>query len=423
MSKTVIQVNNLSKLYRLGEVGTGTISHDLNRWWARVRGKEDPYAVVGQTNDRTQQATSDYVWALKDINFEVKQGDVVGIIGRNGAGKSTLLKLLSRVTSPTKGDIKYKGRIASLLEVGTGMHPELTGRENIYLNGTIMGMTKAEIQRKFDEILDFAGCALYVDTPVKRYSSGMKVRLGFAVAAFLEPEILIVDEVLAVGDAEFQKKAIGKMKDVSSGDGRTVLFVSHNMGSIQELCTKAILMDCGKIKHEGNVLDTLSMYNRANADKSYLSFAVDKNKTSQILSISILNKENQVSKNSFLFKERVALDIRLNVAEIKRETFFGLTIVNRFGNPVFYDEILLNGIASNKGKNGLRIVIDIPSEFLLKGSYNVSFVIHEPGFQLLDYHKDVMNFIIEDLPIELAKYSGANYGDVYMKCKWKAVAV
>lgn len=242
MSDVVIKVQDVGKLYKLGEIGTGTISHDLNRWLARVRGKEDPFARIGQTNDRTTKANSDYVWALKDINFEVKQGEVLGIIGRNGAGKSTLLKILSKVTTPSTGKIKVKGRIASLLEVGTGFHPELTGRENIFLNGAILGMTKSEIKSKFDEIVDFAGVERYIDTPVKRYSSGMYVRLAFAVAAFLEPEILIVDEVLAVGDAEFQKKCLGRMKDVSRNDGRTVLFVSHNMAMIEDLCDTGIVM-------------------------------------------------------------------------------------------------------------------------------------------------------------------------------------
>ena len=252
MGEIVIKIENLSKLYRLGQVGTGTLGHDLNRWWAKARGKEDPYAKIGQVNDRTKQAASEYVWALKDVNFEVKHGEVLGIIGRNGAGKSTLLKLISRITAPTTGEIKAKGRIASLLEVGTGMHPEMTARENIFLNGAILGMRRHEIARKFDDIVDFAGCAMYVDTPVKRYSLGMRVRLGFAVAAFLEPDILIVDEVLAVGDAEFQKKAIGKMKEVSSGKGRTVLFVSHNMGAIQKLCSKVIVFNDGKLCFEGD---------------------------------------------------------------------------------------------------------------------------------------------------------------------------
>ena len=232
MSKTVIKVENLSKQYKLGDIGTGSLGHDINRWWYKVRGKEDPYLQIGDANDRTQKGSSDYVWALKDINFEVKQGEVLGIIGRNGAGKSTLLKILSKTTAPTTGSVKIKGRIASLLEVGTGFHPELSGRDNIYLNGAILGMTKREITRKFDEIVDFAGVERYIDTPVKRYSSGMYVSLAFGVAAHLEPEILIVDEVLAVGDAEFQKKCLGKMKDVSVNDGRTVLFVSHNMAAI-----------------------------------------------------------------------------------------------------------------------------------------------------------------------------------------------
>ena len=248
MSNIAIKVENLGKLYRLGEVGTGTISHDLNRWFAKIRGKEDPFAKVGEVNDRTTKSNSDYVWALKDVSFEVKQGEVLGIIGKNGAGKSTLLKLLSKVTTPSVGEIKIKGRIASLLEVGTGFHPELTGRENIFLNGAILGMTKKEIHKKFDEIVDFAGVERYVDTPVKRYSSGMYVRLAFAVAAFLEPEILIVDEVLAVGDAEFQRKCLGRMKDVSVNDGRTVLFVSHNMGAIKNLCQKTMVMKYGQIE-------------------------------------------------------------------------------------------------------------------------------------------------------------------------------
>lgn len=253
MSDIAIKFENISKQYRLGTIGTGTISHDLNRWWHTVRGKEDPYLKIGETNDRASKATSDYVWALKDINFDVRQGEVLGVIGRNGAGKSTLLKILSRVTSPTTGSIRAKGRIASLLEVGTGFHPEMTGRENIYMNGAIMGMTKAEITRKLDEIIAFAGVEKYIDTPTKRYSSGMTVRLGFAIAAHLEPEILVVDEVLAVGDAEFQKKAIGKMQDVSRGDGRTVLFVSHNMGAVKSLCQTGVLLENGTIKNKGEI--------------------------------------------------------------------------------------------------------------------------------------------------------------------------
>lgn len=259
---TILQAINISKQYRLGNVGTGTLSHDLNRFWHKVRGREDPYLKIGLVNDRSSKVKSEYVWALKDINFEVKQGEVLGIIGKNGAGKSTLLKILSRVTSPSTGVIKTRGRIASLLEVGTGFHPELTGRENVFLNGAILGMRRAEMISKLDEIIEFSGCAMYIDTPVKRYSSGMKVRLAFAVAAHLEPEILVIDEVLAVGDAEFQKKAIDKIQNISQQKGRTVLFVSHNMAAVQSLCTRAILLENGTIAASGEVNDIIETYLR-----------------------------------------------------------------------------------------------------------------------------------------------------------------
>ena len=263
-----ITFEGVGKQYRLGTVSSGTISHDLNRWWAvNVMHKEDPYLKIGETNDRAHKGESEYVWALKDINFKVEEGDVVGIIGKNGAGKSTLLKLLSRVTAPTTGKITAYGRIASLLEVGTGFHPEMTGRENIYMNGAIMGMTKAEITRKLDEIVDFSGCERYIDTPVKRYSSGMTVRLGFAIAAHLEPDILVVDEVLAVGDAEFQKKAIGKMQDISQGGGRTVLFVSHNMAAVKSLCKRGIVLENGSLSVKGNIDEALAYYLRSTEDK------------------------------------------------------------------------------------------------------------------------------------------------------------
>ncbi|GHA49360.1 hypothetical protein GCM10007103_32730 [Salinimicrobium marinum] len=263
----ILKAENISKQYRLGTVGTGTLGHDINRWWHTVRGKENPYLQVGGVSNRASKANEDYVWALRDINFEVKQGEVLGIIGKNGAGKSTLLKILSRVTAPTTGSIKTKGRIASLLEVGTGFHPELTGRENIYLNGAILGMTKPEIKSKIDEIIDFSGCEMYIDTPVKRYSSGMRVRLGFAVAAHLEPEILVVDEVLAVGDAEFQKKAIGKMQDLSTGEGGTVLFVSHNMASVKSLCTRGVVLENGYNVFEGKAEEAVNFYLKS-SDKS-----------------------------------------------------------------------------------------------------------------------------------------------------------
>ena len=258
--EVILKVENLSKQYRLGTIGTGTISHDLNRWWHKIRGKEDPFLKVGESNDRSTKGNSKYVWALKDINFKVKKGEVLGIIGKNGAGKSTLLKILSQVTGPTTGTIKSKGRIASLLEVGTGFHPEMTGKENIFLNGAILGMSKKEITSKLDEIISFSGCERYIDTPVKRYSSGMKVRLAFAVAAYLEPDILVIDEVLAVGDAEFQKKAIGKMQDISNTDGRTIIFVSHDMTAVRNLCTRTVILENGRVIFTGDVEDSLSHY-------------------------------------------------------------------------------------------------------------------------------------------------------------------
>ena len=340
MKKNIIlTADNISKQYRLGLVGTGTLSHDLNRWWAKVRGKEDPYLKIGAENDRSKAAEGDYVWALQDINFEVEEGEVLGIIGKNGAGKSTLLKILSRVTMPTTGSIKTKGRIASLLEVGTGFHPELTGRENIYLNGAILGMSKSEIKAKEDEIIDFSGCAMYVDTPVKRYSSGMRVRLAFAVAAHLEPDILVVDEVLAVGDAEFQKKAVGKMKDISGSGGRTVLFVSHNMESIQQLCSRCIVLKNGKNFYEGNVEESISFYLRSQKDTNELEFPIQM-KNSQILNFEMLDHFGN-SSNSFItgknctiqlsiksiFKEEIKFNIRYQIFDDKENL---ISTINAF---------------------------------------------------------------------------------------------
>lgn len=271
---TVIKVENLSKLYQLGSVGTGSLAHDINRVWHMIRGKEDPYLKIGEENNRTTKGSGDYIWALKDINFEVNQGDVVGIIGKNGAGKSTLLKILSRTTSPTTGSVKLKGKVASLLEVGTGFHPELSGRENIFLNGAILGMHKWEIKQKFDEIVNFSGVERYIDTPVKRYSSGMYVRLAFAVSAHLEPDILVIDEVLAVGDVEFQKKCLGKMQDVSRKEGRTILFVSHNMTAIKNICEKTMFMQHGKLVASGNTNQIIKQYlSYETADNRKLNFA------------------------------------------------------------------------------------------------------------------------------------------------------
>ena len=267
MSDTIIEVDNISKLYKLGSLGTGTLSHDLNRWWSKLRKKDDPDILAGEVNDRTKAGGSNFVWSLKDISFSINEGEIFGIIGSNGAGKSTLLKILSKITKPTTGSIKIGGKIASLLEVGTGFHPELTGHENVYLNGAILGMRKQEIKQRFDEIVEFSGVGRYINTPVKKYSSGMYVRLAFAVAAHLEPDILIVDEVLAVGDAEFQAKCMGKMKDVSMNKGRTVLFVSHSVPAIKKMCSKAMLLEKGMQKAIGDTEDILALYQHREEDK------------------------------------------------------------------------------------------------------------------------------------------------------------
>jgi lipopolysaccharide transport system ATP-binding protein len=295
MSDVILKVENVSKLYRLGTLGTGTFGGDVHRFWkTKILGQEDPFLKIGQTNDRTSKEKAEFVWALKDINFEVKRGEVLGIIGKNGAGKSTLLKILSRITSPTTGSIKSAGRMASLLEVGTGFHPELTGRENIFLNGAILGMTKKEIQRKFDEIVDFSGCELYIDTPTKRYSSGMTVRLGFAVAAFLDPEILVVDEVLAVGDAEFQKKAIGKMQNISTSEGRTILFVSHNMEAVRSLCSRALILNNGKVSADGEVDSLIDTYLEQDLVNTIDYISNDSGNEVNLKSVKVLGSENKL---------------------------------------------------------------------------------------------------------------------------------
>jgi lipopolysaccharide transport system ATP-binding protein len=366
---TVIKVENLSKQYRLGEIGTGSISHDLNRWWHTIRGKEDPYLKIGETNDRSKKGESEYVWSLKDINFEIEQGDAVGIIGRNGAGKSTLLKILSRVTGPTTGSLKVKGRIASLLEVGTGFHPELSGRDNIFLNGAILGMRKHEIQKKFDEIVDFSGVERYIDTPVKRYSSGMYVRLAFAVAAHLESEILIVDEVLAVGDAEFQKKCLGKMNDVSKGEGRTVLFVSHNMAAVKNLCSKGILLSNGQIISNDAITKVLETYAESNTNTLETIDGVFKldnlvrqgNKKVLFKQLSFKNDKDNIIFTSYT-GEKLQIVFNLEATEDKLEKIdIGFSIHNKDEDTlsVLYSSYQ-NQLFEIKKKGIFEVKIEIP---------------------------------------------------------------
>lgn len=320
---SVISIEKLSKAYRLGEVGTGTLAHDLNRWWHRMRGKEDPYAKVATLNDRTTYGEDPYVWALKDIDLALEQGDVLGVIGANGAGKSTLLKILSRVTGPTEGTVKVRGRLASLLEVGTGFHCELTGRENIYLNGAILGMRKSEIDDQLDRIVEFAGIARYLDTPVKRYSSGMTVRLGFAVAAHLQSDIMVVDEVLSVGDAEFQARAGGRMKTASNQEGRTVLFVSHSMKAIREICTKCIRLDKGILVDSGTPESVIHNYSQANATSDRIGVFSDyptgpAGRAPQTQRVSLLDEYGELISGQVQAGEPLFLQIDLIPGEVKR---------------------------------------------------------------------------------------------------------
>ncbi|MBN4070576.1 ATP-binding cassette domain-containing protein [Olleya sp. AH-315-F22] len=334
MSDIILKAQNISKQYRLGLIGTGTISHDLNRFWYRVRGKDDPYLTVGAVNDRSAKATEDYVWALQDINFEVKKGEVLGIIGKNGAGKSTFLKILSRVTSPTAGEIKTKGRIASLLEVGTGFHPEMTGRENIYLNGAILGMTKKEICSKEDEIIDFSGCQRYIDTPVKRYSSGMRVRLAFAVAAHLEPDILVIDEVLAVGDAEFQKKAIGKMQDISKTDGRTVLFVSHDMNAISLLTDRVVVLKEGKINFIGSTDIAIKKYLKGDNDDEFNYTYRGIVDSPKVISVSV---NTSLPGNIHEFGKNMNVSFKVNIPYKVKNLALAFQIIDEFQAPITHD--------------------------------------------------------------------------------------
>lgn len=379
---TILIAKDISKQYRLGLVGTGTVSHDLNRWWSKVRGKEDPFIKVGEANDRSKTSDSKYVWALQDIDFEVKKGEVLGIIGKNGAGKSTLLKILSKVTGPTTGEIKTKGRIASLLEVGTGFHPELTGLENIYLNGAILGMNKKEISSKIDEIVEFSGCQRYIDTPVKRYSSGMRVRLAFAVAAHLEPEILVIDEVLAVGDAEFQKKAIGKMQEISRGQGRTVLFVSHNMAAVKNLCTRAMVLEHGRIVFSGSQDEAVDYYLSSQKDKVKIDIEKRTDRSGNLkLKLSKIQFFNENDVEVFEVISGQYLKLRFSLKKNGNVDYSKLLIaVNFLDNNMNFvlsyisDETGFN-FNSLKDKNYFELVV--PKLYLRAGVYGIRVFITE----------------------------------------------
>lgn len=375
MSNNVIQTENLSKLYRLGIISSKTIAEDISRLWSRISGNENPDFNLGEINDRSLKSKGNYVWALKDVSFDVKEGELLAIIGKNGAGKSTLLKILSRVTTPSSGSVKIKGKVASLLEVGTGFHQELTGRENIFLNGSILGMTKKEIKSRFEEIVEFSGIGRYIDTPVKRYSSGMYVRLAFGVAAHLDPEILIVDEVLAVGDAEFQKKCIGKMQDVSMKEGRTVLFVSHNMSAVKNLCTKGIILEHGKIFYQGDIDSAVSKYLSSGSTEAEVNLrdrkdrqGGDKFRFTEI----ILKDSNSENINQVISGEPLLIEVKYTgKADLSGNFIFSISFNDGFGNTkasFVNDEM---GIRfSNLDKSG-SVFLKIPRLLLRSDSYSI----------------------------------------------------
>ena len=409
MSNTAIKVENLSKIYRLGEIGTGTISRDMERWFkTKVLKQEDPFLKIGETNDRANKGSSDIVYSLQDINFEIQQGDAVGIIGRNGAGKSTLLKILSRVTTPTTGRINIKGRVASLLEVGTGFHPELTGRENIYLNGAILGMRKREIDRKLDEIIDFSGVERYIDTPVKRYSSGMYVRLAFAVAAHLESEILIVDEVLAVGDAEFQKKCLGKMSEVSKGEGRTVLFVSHNISAISNLCGFGLHLGNGSLIKSSSIKSVLqSYYNESNS----IPIDFKQNRFLKQATITDITKKNNFG---------VLIKLKIQVFNPEQNKIgIDLTIKNSETPVCFLSSAYYSNCEILHGKTVVECIVG-PID-LAVGQYSIDINICEPMISTIEENYGVLEFEVTDqisLGYNFYLDSKRNLGFVIPQQKW-----
>jgi lipopolysaccharide transport system ATP-binding protein len=417
----VIQVENLSKAYQIGEFGTGTLSHDVKRWFIRMRGKEDPYLKIAEANDRTVKGEGNIVWSLNDVSFNIMQGEAFGIIGRNGAGKSTLLKILSRITSPTSGSVKLKGRIASLLEVGTGFHPELSGRENIYLNGAILGMRRGEIKRKFDEIVDFSGVQRYIDTPVKRYSSGMYVRLAFAVAAHLESEILIVDEVLAVGDAEFQKKCLGKMGDVSKGEGRTILFVSHNMTAINSLCKQVIYLKNGHVVEIGETEKIIHKYASTETDLiTENSWLNDKkgDEVAQLLKARLINRNNEAVNIVFMHEE-VGVEFQYRVVKSGYQPLPNLHLYNIKGDHVFVSSETTHEKFLEKGL--YKAVMWIPADLLNDGRYLVGIALSTLIPEKIHFYiQEALIFdIVEDMELRNSEYRGSMPGVIRPKLEWQ----
>ena len=406
---TAISVKNVSKMYRLGQIGTGTLSHDLNRWWSKLRGREDPYQKIGVLNKR-HESKGDYVWALRDINLDVEQGEVLGIIGHNGAGKSTLLKLLSRITSPTTGQICARGRMASLLEVGTGFHPELTGRENIFLNGTILGMRVEEIRATFDDIVDFSGVASYVDTPVKRYSSGMYVRLAFAVAAFLEPEILIVDEVLAVGDFAFQSRCLSRIKEISRGQ-RTVLFVSHNMAAIRNVCTKCAVITDGTISFEGSPKEATDHYQKEGVvhhDSKVAFSEACEDLTPISATAKSPNGQLKLSQCS-----DIHIDICYQLNAPLKGLRVGITLYSDDGTEVLNSSDLhMQNLEKQREPGPYASTCVIPKELLNIGSYTVQFTFDIVNDRLLLKPSSLLKISVSDLEFDQTGVTYDSAGNV-----------
>lgn len=425
MSKTVIKTENVSKQYRLGTIGTGNLYSDITRWWYKIRGKEDPFLIIGETNDQSVRGSSDFVWALRNINFEVQQGDLVGLIGKNGSGKSTLLKLLSKITAPTTGVIKLRGRVASMLEVGTGFHPELTGRENVFLNGTIMGMTKKEVEKKFDQIVEFAGVARYIETPIKRYSSGMSVRLAFSVAAHLDPEILLVDEVLAVGDAEFQQKCLGKMSDVSK-EGRTIIFVSHNLGSIRRLCNRGLVLSKGNLVFDGEVNQAVDKYleslpSHDDSGNNVVSFELDDSKLFQFTHISI-EDGNAQSRGKYFYGDTIIVRLGYVIRQNCRNFSVRLSLA-RNGETIFwtFDTDDNEHLFARRAKGEYLACLALP-DFLKAGIYTVSVSFFEMGFEK-EEHIDIIRFVLDDSTYDTTtkSYHLDRPGHIRPKIEWAYV--
>ena len=420
---TVIQIENLSKYYRLGLIGGGTLREDVNRWIAKLQGKPDPLLKIGETDHGNRK--DGQIWALRDINLEVKEGEILGIIGRNGAGKSTLLKILSRITAPTEGRIKIKGRVGSLLEVGTGFHPELTGRENIYLNGTILGMSKAEVTRKLDEIVEFAEMAQFIDTPVKRYSSGMTVRLAFAVAAHLEPEILVIDEVLAVGDAAFQKKCLGKMGEVAS-HGRTVLFVSHNMATISRLCDRSVMLSTGKVIQDGPtpqvIVHYLTSSSRTGGEINWRAGFANKGvELFKFTATRIRNHLGQITdqlQSTTPFKIEIDYEARRQIANAR----VGFLITTVEGITLFesYDTDA-NLELKDRAVGAFTMSCSIPGQLLSPGRYLLSLNAGIPNILNLAFAENVLTFNVTDTGSPGSELISRRRGIIRPRLDWEII--